>query len=71
LLKDLLPSTILLEEGPFCNGDQNITWSQSSHPILNEEDERQGLLRAQIWQNCLANYFLMSAEPAPQWNYIS
>jgi hypothetical protein len=61
-------------EGLFCEGAENHAVNQSSHHILNEDDddERQSLSRAQRLRNQLADYFLMPAGAIPpQWSYIN
>jgi hypothetical protein len=55
-------------------GAENYAVSQSSHHILNDNDDagRQRLPRAQRLQNQLADYFLTPVVAIPsQWNYIN
>jgi hypothetical protein len=57
----------------FCEGGENYAVHQSSHHILNEDDDgRQRLSRAQHLRNQLADYFLMPAGAiSSQWSYIN
>jgi hypothetical protein len=49
-------------EGLFCEGGEYYAVNQSSHHILNEDDDgRQRLSRAHHMRNQLADYFLMPA----------
>jgi hypothetical protein len=57
-------------EGLFCEGTQKYAANQSSHHILNEEDDdaddrKQRLSRAQRLRNQLADYFLKPAGAIP------
>jgi hypothetical protein len=68
----VLHNFIRTQEGMFCGGEK-FTVNQSSHHILNEEDDgRQRLLRAQLLRNQLADYFLTPAGAiSSQWSYVS
>jgi hypothetical protein len=50
-----------IREGLFCEGAENYAVSQSSHHILNDDDGRQRVSRAQRLRNQLGDYFLTSA----------
>jgi hypothetical protein len=56
----VLQNFIRTREGLFCEGVENFAVNQSSHHILNEDDDdgRQRLSRAQRLRNQLADYFL-------------
>jgi hypothetical protein len=70
----VLHNFIRTREGLFCEGAENHAANHSSHHILNDDDDddRQRLLRAQLLQNQLADYFLKPAGAIPyQWSYIN
>jgi hypothetical protein len=68
----VLPNLIRTHKGLFCEGAENYAVNQSSHHILNDDDGRQRLSRAQNLLNQLAEYFLMPAGAASsQWSYIN
>jgi hypothetical protein len=68
----VLHNFIRTREGLFCEGGENFAVNQSSHHILNEDDGRQRLSRAQLLRNRLADYFLTPAGAiSSQWSYVS
>jgi hypothetical protein len=60
-------------EGLFCEECENYAVNQSSHHILNEDDDgRQRLSRAQHLRNQWADYFKLPAGAiSSQWSYIN
>jgi hypothetical protein len=68
----VLYSFIRTREGLFCEGGENFAVNQSSHHILNEDNGRQRLSRAQLLRNRLADYLSTPAEAiSSQWSYVS
>jgi hypothetical protein len=69
----VLHNCIRNQEGLFCEGAENYALNQSSHHILNDDDDgKQRLLRAQHLLNELADYFLTPAGAiSSQWSYIN
>jgi hypothetical protein len=58
-----LHNFIRTREGLFCEGAENYAVNQSSHHILNDDDDagRQRLSKAQRLRNQPADYFLTPA----------
>lgn len=70
----VLHNLIIIREGIFCEGAENYALNQSSHHVLNyddnDDDGRQRLLTGQHLRNQLADYFLTRAGEIPsQWSY--
>jgi hypothetical protein len=68
----VLHNFIRTRKGLFCEEGENFAVNQSSHHILNEDDDgRQRLSRAQLLRNRLADYFLTPAGAiSSQWSYV-
>jgi hypothetical protein len=68
----VLHNFIRTREGLFCEEAENYAVSQSGHHILNDDDGRQRLSRAERLRNQLDHYFQTPAGAIPsQWSYIN
>jgi hypothetical protein len=70
----ILHNLITNQRRLFCEDTENYAVNQSSHRILNDDDDdgRQRLSRAQRLRNQLADYSLTPAGAIPsQWSYTS